>query len=260
MKLENKIAIVVGGAGGMGRETALHMAREGANVIVADLNFKQAIAVYEEIKQIKKEDCGFALEVDVRKSDEVKSMVEKVVNKFGRIDILANFAGILEVSPVIKIEEEEWDNVMAVNVKGTFLVCKEVAKQMIKQKGGKIINTSSIAAKKAIALHAHYCTSKFAIVGLTQSLAIELAPYNINVNCICPGDVDTEMFKKSQRGIAKEKGISYEECRKISLSSSLFKRFEQPKDVAPLVVFLASDDANFMTGQAINVAGGIQFN
>jgi NAD(P)-dependent dehydrogenase (short-subunit alcohol dehydrogenase family) len=260
MKLENKIAIVVGGAGGMGRETALHMAREGANVIVADLNFKKAIAVYEEVKQIKKEDYGFALEVDVRKSDEVKSMVEKVVNKFGRIDILANFAGILEVSPFIKIEEEEWDNVMAVNVKGTFLVCKEVAKQMIKQKGGKIINTSSIAAKKAIALHAHYCASKFAIVGLTQALAIELAPYNINVNCICPGDVDTDMFKKSQKGIAKEKGISYEECRKISLSNSLFKRFEQSKDVAPLVVFLASDDANFMTGQAINVAGGIQFN
>lgn len=260
MRLENKIAIVVGGGGGMGRETALHLAKEGANVIVADVNFKQANAVYEKVKQIKNEDSGFALEVDVRKSENVNIMVEKVVNKFGRIDILANFAGILEVSPFIKIKEEEWDNIMAVNVKGTFLVCKEVAKQMIKQKSGKIINTSSVAAKKAIALHAHYCASKFAIVGLTQTLAIELAPYNINVNCICPGDVDTDMFKKSQRGIAKEKGISYEECRKNSLSSSLFKRFERPKDVAPLVVFLASDDANFMTGQAINIAGGIQFN
>jgi len=99
MRLENKIAIVVGGGGGMGRETVLHLAKEGANVIVADLNFKQANAVYEKVKQIKNEDCGFALEVDVRKSESVNIMVEKVVNKFGRIDILANFAGILEVSP-----------------------------------------------------------------------------------------------------------------------------------------------------------------
>ena len=258
-EFDGKVALVTGSSKGIGKGVGIELAKNGADVVINYCFDKNgAIDTKNQIESLGKK--AIIVEADVGKFKDVKNMFNLIYEEFGRIDILTNFAGILEVSPFIKIKEEEWDNIMAVNVKGTFLVCREVAKQMIKRKSGKIINTSSIAAKKAIALHAHYCASKFAIVGLTQTLAIELAPYNINVNCVCPGDVDTDMFKKSQRGIAKEKSISYEECRKISLSKSLFNRFEQPEDVAPLVVFLASDDANFMTGQAINVAGGIQFN
>lgn len=259
MRLRNKIAIIVGGAKGIGRATALLIGSEGADVVVADRNFEQASLVSEKTNRTRKEAQGFPLKVDVTKVDDVESMVQQVVGEFGRIDILVNLAGILKVSPIIKMKDEDWDAVMAVNVKGTFLTCRTVAKEMIRQKSGKIINTASVIGKKAVAFLGHYCASKFAVIGLTQTLAIELAPYNINVNCICPGGVDTEMFEKSQRGIAREQGISYEESRKIALSDCLLSRFGKPEDLAPLVVFLASNDSSFITGQAINVCGGIQF-
>lgn len=256
MKLKDKVAIVTGGNKGIGRAISLNLAEEGADVVVAARDMQAANEVVEKIKGMQRE--SFSVKTDVRQVDQVNAMVKRVIDEFGRIDILVNNAGILLMTPAVDITEKEWDEIMRVNARGVFLCCRAVAKHMIEQKQGKIINISSVAGKRGSPLMAHYCASKFAVLGLTFTLALELSPYNINVNAVCPGDIDTDMLKQEWEWFGKIQNMSSQEVEENKLSGIPFRRVGKPEDIAKLVTFLASPEADYITGQAINVDGGME--
>jgi acetoin reductase-like protein len=255
-RLQNKNAIVTGGGSGIGRAICSALAAEGANVAVADINEKYANETCALLK-------GFGgkyipLKVDVTSEVQVQKMVEDAVGEFGEVNILCANAGVSTMNWAIDLTEEEWDYNMDVNAKGVFLCCKHVARQMIKQgKGGKIINTSSSAGKKGFELFAHYCASKFAVLGFTMTLADELAKYNINVNAVCPGYVQTSMQERELVWESKLRGVTPESIKQKMIESIPLGRLERPEDVARVVVFLASSDSDYMTGQGVNVTGGL---
>jgi NAD(P)-dependent dehydrogenase (short-subunit alcohol dehydrogenase family) len=249
MKLSDKIAIVTGAGSGFGQAIALELAKEGANVTVADFDEESVRKTAEEIQKIGRK--AFTLKVDVRSNSEVENMAQKTLEKFGKIDILVNSASAATVNEVVNLKEEEWDNVIDVNVKGTFLCSRAVAKQMIKQgKGGKIVNLSSIAGNGGAGQLAHYAASKGALITFTQCLSLELTSHRINVNAVCPGIVDSSELKRGSELL----GIPSEEIEKEYISFSLQSEIGKPEDVAKLVVFLASNESDFMTGQAIDVS------
>lgn len=256
MKLKGKVALVTGASRGIGRAVALRLAQEGADVVVNyHSNFQAANQVAGKIKNIGQR--ALVVKANVANGNEVNEMVNSALEKFGKINILVNNAGIELVGPFVDLREEDWDAMFNTNVKGCFLCCRAVAKHMIKQKGGKIINIASMLGKIGYESFAAYCATKFAVIGFTQSIALELAPYNINVNAVCPGSVDTDMLKKEFEDLAKQQGILVEEVRAKNISGIPLGRLEKPEDVAGLVAFLASDDSDYMTGQAINICGGV---
>jgi NAD(P)-dependent dehydrogenase (short-subunit alcohol dehydrogenase family) len=257
MKLENEVAIVTGAGRGIGRGIALHLAREGAHVAVCDIHGESAKEVCQEIKQIHPRDRGFPLQVDVSVEKDVEAMVSRVVRDLGSIDILVNNAGILAIRPAVDISEQEWDRVLAVNLKGPFLCSKHVAREMGKRKKGKIINIASNAGKRGDRFLAHYCASKFGVIGLTQVLAKELGPQNIRVNAVCPGFIETDMFAVLDEGFGKYLGKTPEENREEFIASVPLGRMGNPDDVGSVVAFLASKDADYIHGQAINICGGV---
>jgi meso-butanediol dehydrogenase/(S,S)-butanediol dehydrogenase/diacetyl reductase len=195
--------------------------------------------------------------LDVRNLSEIARAIENTVSKFGRVDILINCAGISIPRPFDEITEDLWNNTIDVNAKGTFFFCQLVAKQMIKQGGGgKIVNISSMLGKIGAELYAHYCASKFAVTGFTKSLALELAKHQINVNAVCPGDVDTQMTHNEAVIISKVRGISVEQIMSDWEASGPQGKFIQPSEVADLILFLSSEQAKRMTGQSVNITGG----
>jgi 3-oxoacyl-[acyl-carrier protein] reductase len=243
MKLKDKVAIVTGAGQGIGKEIALAFAKEGAKVVVTDITGKEK-DVAKEIEALGVQ--SLALKVDVSNTEDAKKMAEEVLKKFGKIDILVNNAGIYPFKPFVEMEEKDWDKVLSVNLKGTFNCTKAVVPTMIKQKYGKIINISSIAGSVVgFSQLTHYSASKAGIVGFTRSLALELAPYNINVNVIAPGPIETP----GTQALGTE---MYEQIKKaIPLG-----RWGKAIDIANLTVFLASDDSSFITGQCIVADGG----
>lgn len=226
--------------------------------MVADINEEAAKQVAVELEnQFGGKYVSF--KVDVRVESQVEQMVQAAVRWFGHLDILCANAGVATMNWVVDLTEEDWDYNMDVNAKGVFLCCKHAARQMIKQGGGgKIINTASMAGKTGYVLEAHYSASKFAVVGFTQTLADELAKYKINVNAVCPGLVETSMQARELVWESKLRGTTPEALKKKMIEMTPLGRIEQPEDVAKLVVFLASEESDFMTGQAINVTGGIE--
>lgn len=254
--LPDKIAIVTGASKGIGRAIALRLAKEGANIVVADVDTDEGEKVSQMIREMGRE-CLVA-KCDVRNSQEVEEMVEKTIQKFGRIDILVNNAGVSSMAPMVELEEKDWDFNMDINAKGQFLCSRAVAKHMIKQKSGKIINNASLAAKRGARFLAHYSASKFAVLGLTYTMAIELAPYNITVNAVCPGIVETDMIRREWKWEGDIRGMTPDEVRDEVLGEISLGRLCQPEDVAGVVAFLASKDADYLTGQAINVNGGME--
>ena len=269
--LKSKVAIVtgVGGEHGIGRAIALRLAKEGADVVVSDLiaNPKKSStwaglpSVVEEIECLGRK--AIAIEADISNSAHVDRLVQGTIQQFGHIDILVNNAGSAagpDRVPIVELEEEIWDQVQRINVKGTFLCCKAVAKELIKQgHGGKIINMSSIAGTKGISRFGAYCASKFAVRGLTQSLAKELGEYGIQVNAICPGMVVTERFYGIAEALAPE-GVETEdflnEIEKESISNTPLGRVATTNDVAKIAAFLASSESDFNTGMSFTVDGG----
>lgn len=254
-RFENKVVLITGAACGIGKAIALKFAEEGANVVITDINEEK---LKEVMKEIEPKTSVLMYTMDVTKSDQIKKVVESVVTKFKRIDVLVNNAGVSTMNWFWKLTEEEWDFNMNVNAKGVWLVSKYVAPYMMKRKNGKIVNIASMAAKIGAPLLAHYSASKFAVLGLTQAMAKELAPYKINVNAVCPGFVKTSMQDREIEWEAKLRNVDDpEKIREEYIKQTPLGRLCYPEDVAKVVLFLASEDSDFLTGQAINVTGGI---
>ena len=255
--LAGKVAIVTGAASGLGRAIALTLAAEGARVAVADVDGPKARAAVAQLEAAGAEAAAF--EVDVTKDDQVRAMVDAVLVRFGRIDILANNAGIVgPQGPWVQLPEEGFERVVGVNFKGPYLCAKAVIPHMIKQESGKIVNTASCAAKTGEANNGLYAATKAAVWSMTQSLALELGRYNINVNAVCPAAMDTELMETVYRERSQYFGLEPDEFRRQIKSSFVLPRELTVQDVANVVVFLASDAAGMMTGQAVNVTGGIE--
>lgn len=271
--LNGKIALVTGAAGefGLGRAIAVRLAKEGADVVVNDVVEKpynldesewQGLQdVVSEIKSLGRR--SFGLVADITDSDEVSAMIEKIVSKFGKIDILVNNAGSKPGKDrvlAVDLDEKEWDRVIKVNAKGTFLSSQAVARHFIERKiHGKIINISSVTGKEAMPRYAAYSASKFAIIGLTQALALELAPYQINVNAVCPSLVDTERVTELVNALTENNEQfkdKYEELIQNRSGLVPLGRLATRTDVANTVSFLASEQSNFLTGLSIPVSGG----
>jgi len=270
--LEGKVAIVTGAGRrrGLGRSIALRLAGEGADVIVSDLCHRPEqlpeycpVADWEQLESVAGEVQGWgrralAVNADVTKNQDVEMIMAKAMESFGRIDILVSNASVEIAGPVVEYPEAAWDVVMAVNVKGCFLCCKAAARQMIGQgKRGKIIIIAAQEAKTAMPHLAAYSASKFALIGFTQALALELAPYRINVNAVCPGTIDTDFGAQRFAREAEAAGISVEEAKARIVQARIpVGRVGKVEDVAKVVVWLASPESDYMTGQAINVTGG----
>ena len=246
--LKNKVAVVTGARRGMGRTHALTLAKAGAKVVVSDISAEDCQKVVEEIANVGGE--AMAIKCDISKKSEVDKMIADTVKKFGKIDILVNNAGIAQFKPFLELTEEEWDKTIDVNLKGYFLCSQAAAREMAKQKSGVIINIASIAMGQVgvgFLNLAHYCASKGGIVGLTEELALELAPHNIRINAIAPGVIETPMVDPLK---------SSKEVMDATLARVPMRRMGQPQDISNAVLFLASDESSYMTGSTVVVDGG----
>ena len=251
--------VVINGANtGIGKVVAMKCAKEGANVILAVRNRKKVEILQKQIKKIGRK--VVVIEMDVTKKETIKSLINESKKEFDQIHVFFNNAGVSTMNQVIDISEEEWDYNMNVNLKGVFLCCQQQALFLIKQGHGKIINNASMAGKRGASYLAHYAASKYGVIGFSKSLALELAPYGITVNCICPGFVKTDMQKREIEWEAKIRNISESKVKKEYIHMTPLGRLVEPKDVADTFTFLASDYSNFMTGQALNITGGIETN
>ncbi|MBP3038309.1 3-oxoacyl-[acyl-carrier-protein] reductase [Bacillaceae bacterium Marseille-Q3522] len=245
MKLNDKIALVTGASRGIGREIALELARQGADVAVNYAGSEEkANEVVKEIQGIGRK--AIAVRCDVSSSESVAVMVKETVSQFGKIDILVNNAGITRDNLLMRMKEADWDAVINTNLKGVFLCTKAVTRQMMKQRSGRIINISSIVGVSGNAGQANYVAAKAGVIGLTKTTAKELAARNITVNAIAPGFISTEMTDQLT-----------DELQKTMLTQIPLGRFGNPSDVANAVVFLAGDESSYITGQTIHVDGGM---
>jgi NAD(P)-dependent dehydrogenase (short-subunit alcohol dehydrogenase family) len=255
--LRDKVAIVTGAGQGIGRAIALRLAEEGADLVIADLNTRTASAVAAAVEGLGRR--AAPVHVDVAAAEDRRALVGAALSAFGRIDILVNNAGIIRVTGPLDISEEEWDLVQAVNVKGTYFTCQAVLPHLLERGRGRIVNIASIAAKAGSIAWIHYNVSKAGVVALTRSLAMAYGKRGITVNCVCPGIVETDMWAKIEREAGSVLGLGPGELTQTRLRTIALGRLEKPEDVADAVAFLCSDDARYVTGQAINVDGGILF-
>jgi len=273
MKLKDQVAIVTGGGRGLGEAICLCLAEEGAEVVVSDLKGDLAAKVSEKVEAMGRK--SLAVTTDVRHSKDCQDLIERTVNAFGKIDILVCNAGVGGYvkrpdsdAPLTleNISEEDWDYTLDVNLKGVFLCCRAAAPHFKKQKKGKIINISSVAGRKGAEWIPHYSASKAGIIVLTQAIALQLAPYHVNVNTVCPGFIWTPMWqhegsKVLSQGFPPFKGMPREEIFKAVIQTMVpLGRPQTPESIAKAVLFFASSDADEITGQALNVDGGAFFN
>ena len=253
MRLKDKAAIVTGASRGIGRVIALALAKEGASVVVADRE-----PGHETVKMIQELGrSGLYVQVDVRDAASVQNLISRTIEEFGKVDVLVNNAGVFIFARVEDMTEEQWDLTFDVNIKGMFLCCKAVAREMIARKvPGKIVNVSSSAGLAGHVGYSAYCSSKRAVLAFTESLAKELGPCGINVNAICPGDTETDMLADEVRKVAKQKSIPEDRVRQDKLQNIPLGRFATPDDIANVVVFLVSDESRHVSGEFIKITGG----
>jgi len=258
MRFKDKAVVITGGGKGIGRAVSHAFAHEGARILVGFSSDEQAaVETAEQIHKTGAEAEVFKVDVTVKR--ECEAFVDRAVELFGRIDVCVNNAGVSTMNWIVDLTEEEWDFNMDVNAKGLFLCCQKEVKHFIAQGGGgRIVNVASVAAKRPAMLLAHYAASKYAVLGFSKTLAQEVAEHNITVNCVCPGFVRTAMQEREVGWEAKLRGLSREQVIEEYVAATPLGRLEEPEDVAKVVLFLASDDAGFMTGQAINVCGGTE--
>ncbi len=251
-RLKGQVAILTGGGQGLGAALAHRLAQEGAKVVVGDINLDTATAVASELPE------GIGVQVDVSDSDQCAKMAQAALDKYGRIDLLVVNAAILIAKPILEFTTNEWKKVVDVNLVGYFNCVQSVLPAMFNQGAGVVVQINSKSGKKGSAKNSAYAASKFGGVGLTQSLALELAEQNIRVNSVCPGNMlDSPLWVNSLYAqYAANQGITKEEVRQKYLDQVPMKRGCTYEDVANVMVFLASDQSSYMTGQAINVTGG----
>ena len=251
MELENRVAVVTGAGRGIGKAIASRLAEEGASVVVNDIDFAFADNVVERLRKSGR--VALAVKADVTNWSEVAQMFEQAEQRFGRVDILVNNAGMRRDIPFHKLTEKEWDAAVAVQLKGCFNCTQAAQKYMVRQSYGKIINLAApVPASLGETGQTGYAAANAAIIGFTQALSVELGRYNINVNCVAPDFIDTEMTRNTARG----EGLYLDDFRKFALAQIPLRRLGTPEDVASAVLFLASDEASFITGQVIYVKGG----
>lgn len=254
-RLKGQVAIVTGGGQGLGEALAQRLDREGCKVVIADINLESARKVAGSLKE------AIAVQVDVTDEEQVENMVKTAVDHFGKLDLLVSNAAILIAKPVTEFPAEQWRKMMDVNLTGYFLCSKAAANVMIPRRKGCIIQINSKSGKKGSYKNSAYAAAKFGGIGLTQSLALELAEYGIRVNAICPGNLlNSPLWTEGPNSLfkqyAKNQGITEEQVRQKYLSQVPLGRSCEYEDIANVMVFLASDEAGYMTGQAINVTGG----
>lgn len=247
MLLEEKTAIVTGGARGIGKAICEAFANEGADLLLGDLDINEAKKTSEFITKQTNRKC-IPIKVDISKEEDVNKMVLEAIKEFGKIDILVNNAAIFLQKPILEMSEGEWNKIIDVNLKGTFLCSRAVAKEMIKRRRGKIISISSLTAKKPSLYESAYAASKAGIIGFNRVLALELGLYGINCNVICPGATDTEMIRKTF--------LTSPKVEKEWIEKTALKRLGKPDDQAKVALFLASELSGHITGEAIIVSAG----
>jgi sorbitol-6-phosphate 2-dehydrogenase len=254
-RLEGQVAIVTGGAQGLGEALVQRLDQEGCKLVVADINLESAQKVAQGIKD------AIAVKVDVCDESQVEAMVNAAIEKYGKLDLLVSNAAILIAKPVTEFPAEQWKKMIEVNLVGYFLAAKAAAKVMIPNKKGNIIQINSKSGKKGSYKNSAYAAAKFGGIGFTQSLALELAEYGIRVNAICPGNLlNSPLWTSGPNSLFKQyaanQGISEEQVRQKYLNQVPLRRSCEYEDIANALVFLASNDASYMTGQAINITGG----
>ncbi|MCG3206589.1 MAG: Sorbitol-6-phosphate 2-dehydrogenase [Anaerolineae bacterium] len=255
--LQDKIALVTGGAQGLGEAICQRLAAEGCHVVVADVNLEAATGTANAITA-QTDRQSLAVKVDVTNEEQVATMVAQTLDKFGRLDVVVSNAGVLVAEEITEFPADKWRFVMDVNLYGYFLVAKHAAKPMKEQRSGAIVQINSKSGKKGSFKNSAYAASKFGGIGLTQSIALDLAEYNVRANAVCPGNLlDSPLWVNSLYSqYAKKWGITEAEVRQKYIDQVPMKRGCTYTDVCNVVVFLASDQASYMTGQAINVTGG----
>ncbi|MCA1793419.1 MAG: mycofactocin-coupled SDR family oxidoreductase [Desulfobacteraceae bacterium] len=263
MKLEGKVAVITGGARGNGLATAKCMAREGADIVIADICENMNTLPYnlstpeimagavKEIEAMGRKALG--IKCDVRRAADVEAMVKQTMDTFGKIDILVNNAGNSSMVAIAEMSEETWDEVLDTHLKGMFLSCRYVLPHMIEQHSGKIVSISSVGGQRGFGMGGHYCAAKHGIIGLNKSIAMEVADHNINANVVCPGTVWTDMMK----GIAEYFGMEGEEAKEQFFAGHLMKEREvTPEDIGRAVLWLCIEDSQNITGNMITVDQG----
>ena len=244
MRLKDKVALITGGARGIGQAIAMTFAKEGADIVVADVNLETAQKTASEIESLGRK--ALALEMDVTSYEKVEEGINKILDKMGKVDILVNNAGITKDNLLLRMSQAEWDAVINVNLKGTFNCIKAVSRPMVKQRSGRIISIASIIGLIGNPGQANYAASKAGIIALTKTVAKELASRNINANAVAPGFIQTEMTAKLS-----------EDIKKKMLEAIPLAKLGTPQDVANLCLFLACDESSYITGQVITIDGGM---
>lgn len=271
MKLEGKTAIITGGGGGLGEAICLALAREGADVVVSDLKLDQAKKVADQVTGLGQR--ALAVQTDVRSPEEVQALIDDTLKQMSRIDILICGAGVIGLEhwrksdgpPTLEATSiEDWDLTIDVNLKGVFLCLRAIAPYFKKQKSGKIVNIASISGRQGLNILAHYCASKAGVINLNQSAAMQLSPYGVNVNAVCPGYIWTPMWDTIGQMVAETheeyKGMASQDVFKEFVGQTALGRTATPEEIAEVTLYLVSDEAKKITGQAINVDGGVRYN
>ena len=255
MELKGQVAIVTGAGRGIGRAIALELARQGADIVIAEMDQAGAKRTAEEVGALGRR--SLAVPTDVTSLADLRAMVDRAKAEFGRIDILVNNAGIYRAAATLDVTEEHWDAIMTINAKAVFFASQAVLPTMVAQKSGSIVSLASMAGKIGSKTNLPYNASKAAVVSMTKSLALAHAADGIRVNCVCPGFVETDMWTMVSRDQGKLLGMTAEEFTRQRAAQVPLGRMEKPEDVAHVVAFLAGPRSGYMTGQALSVDGGL---
>jgi len=255
MELKGQVAIVTGAGRGIGRATALELARLGADIVIAEMDQAGAKRTAEEVGALGRR--SLATSTDVTSRADLRAMVDRTKAEFGRIDILVNNAGIYRAAATVDVTEEHWDAIMNINAKAVFFASQAVIPTMVAQKSGSIVSLASMAGKIGSKTNLPYNASKAAVVSMTKSLALAHAAEGIRVNCVCPGFVETDMWSQVSREQGALLGMTAEEFTRHRAAQVPLGRMEKPEDVAHVIAFLAGPRSGYMTGQALSVDGGL---